>query len=682
MFGGEAMTKQTRSQKPKGKSILLQFLDKQVDKLHEALASSALVRFLRSYDKLQEWIDGSYFVSTVRRTTSALKKKIHKTPRREIGSESLGHKEVGIFVPASLHKSLKTRLSEAVEESIFLEKATAFLRALLFVPLISYGVFLFAFGLSTTVIQALVFFLQGQSSGAALDLFTGLALVLLSLPAMFKGYEPLIDCLQKSVLGSLILYSMFGADEGSNERKKVGSTNFLLFLAGVICGGATWLLPPMELIAFCAVLILAVGVIFVPEAGLLLLFVSFPFMGYLPHPSIVCGLTVLYVSACWLLKVALGKRSFSVDLCDAPMLVLMLWIFIGSLAGGQASMQSALLYLAMMFGYLTVANLLRSKLWIRRCSDGMILSSFAVAFIGLVQWATGASVTSAFSSPLILNCYLISVIPLVLARLSAEKGHRGKFHYLVVLLAQSICIFATSSRLALVVWLIEIVGFCLLSSRKTLPILLILALLVPVVFCILPLFGVMPDFAFPIADGRRDALRELFTLIGKAPLTGIGMSDGLMMLALSDGGAASMPELSNTFLRLAVQIGLPGLLVFLILITVWYMAGFTLVCSDRIGRREKCYIRGSIIAFTAMIVMGSFCYLWADYRLLMLFWALSGLYQAVRKYSKEHEVSKISEETPAQDIQWVNLDLYFDSNGTPKGSEYHSAMSKKGGNEK
>lgn len=675
------MTKHTHTSKPKGKSAILGYITKQIDSMYEALTGSALAEFLCGYDRLQVRIEGSFFVSFVRRLASTLKKRIRKSPRREIGSESLGHNEVGIFVPSSLHKSLKTRLSEAVEESVFIEKAIAFLRAMLFVPLISYGVFLFAFGLSTTVVQALVFFLQGQSSGAALDLFTGLALVLLSLPAMFKGYEPLLGCMKKSVLGNLILHSVFGADKSIEERETVSRTNLLLFLAGVLCGVVTWFLPPMELVALGAMLILAVGVIFVPEAGLLLLFICFPFLGYLSHTSIVCGLAVLYVGGCWLIKVALGKRSFSVELGDALVIALMLWIFLSAFAGGQASLQSALLYLAMIFGYLTVSNLLRSKLWIKRCSDGLILSSFAVAFIGLVQWATGNAVVSLFGSQLILCCYLLSVIPLTLARLSAQKGSRGKFRYLIVLLVQSGCIFATASRLALAVWLIEIIGYCLLSSKKTLPILIILALLTPVVLCILPLFGIMPSFELSFADGRREALRELLELIGKAPLTGIGMSDGLMMLALDEGGAALTPELSNTFLRLAVQIGLPGLLLFLMLITVWYMAGFSLLSGGYAGRREKCYTRSAIITVTAMLAMGTFCYLWADYRLLMLFWCLSGLYQAVRKYSKEHEFRKTDEEIPAHDVQWINMDLYFDGNGKPKGSSYRVAP-KKGGNEK
>lgn len=676
------MTKHTRSQKTKGKSALLRFFSRQVDRLYDAIAQSEIARFFCGYHKLQGWVEGSFFVGFIRQMTSALKKKLRKPPRREHISEKLDRDKVGIFVPSSLHKSLKTRLSEMVEESLFIEKAVSFFRMLLYIPLISYGVFIFAFGLSTTVIQALIFFLQGQASGAALDLFTGLSLVLLSLPVMFKGYEPLIDCLKKSVFGNLILHSMFGLDDSSSAQKSVNRANFLLFLAGVLCGTATLLLPPMQIVLLGVLLIVLIGVAFVPETGLLLLFACFPFLGALAHTSIVCGLAVLYVGVCWLIKVALGKRSFSFDLCDSLVLALMLIVFVSGFAGGQVSMQSALLYLAMIFGYVIVSNLLRSKLWIRRCSDGLILSSFAVAFIGLVQWMLDRPVYSVFGSHLILCCYLLSVIPPVLARLTAAEQRKDRFRYIVVLLVQTACIAAGGSRLAAAVWLIEVIGFSLLSSRKTLPILLVLALLCPIAACILPFFAdQLPSLSYAISEGRREVAIELMKLIGDAPLTGIGMGDGLLIAALSESGVGLTPELSNTYLRLAVQIGLPGLILFLLLLLVWYVAGFSLICSAG-GRREKCYTRGQIVGLTGLLFMGCFCYLWADYRLLMLFWALAGLYQAVRKYSIEHEYRKKDEAIPAENVQWVNLDLYFDAAGHPKGSEYHLAESEKGGNEK
>lgn len=676
------MTDRSRDRKRKHSGALLGMLDRQSGRLYEALAQSTLARFLCSYHKLEEWTEGSFFVGHIRRLGSAVKKKLHKPPRRELASESFDQREVGIFVPASLHKSMKTRLSEAIEGSVFTEKAVSFIRMLFSVPMISYGVFLFAFGLSTTVIQAFLFFMQGQASGAALDLFTGLALVLLSLPAMFKGYEPLIDCLQKSVFGSLILRSVFGVQNEQKSARSIGNANFLLFLAGAICGAITWLLPPMHLILLIAAGIVAIGVLFVPEAGILLLFTVFPFLGELSHTSITCALAMLYVGGCWLIKVALGKRSISIHPGDAIAIGLMLMIFLTGFAGGQTSMQSALLYLAMMFGYLITANLLRSKLWIGRCSDGLIVSSFAVALFGLVQWIRGEAVWSVFGSQLILGCYLLSVIPLTLARLSAATGNRGRFHYLFVLLVQSACIIATESSLAWAILLIELVGYGLLSSRKTLPILLVAVLLLPIVFCILPFFGVSISELIPSAvEGRGQAMLDLMAVLGKAPLTGIGMSDSLLLTALPDGSGALMPELGNTYLRLAVQLGLPGLLLFFVLVLVWYLASFSLIRGNA-DRREKCFTRGWIIGLTGSLVMGSFCYLWADYRLLMLFWCMAGLYQAVRKYSIEHESMIGDDEIPSHDVQWVNLDLYFDSMGNPKGSEYRSAESEKGGKNK
>lgn len=677
------MTKQPRGPKPGEKSMLLRLMGDRSDKLHDALMSSAVIRFLCSYPKLNSLASASFFGSLIRGLSATLKQKLGKTPRREIGTESLGKAEIGIFVPSSLRKSMKTRLSEAVEESIFLEKAVALLRSLLFVPMISYGVFLFAFGLSTTVIQAMLFFLQGQASSAALDLFTGLMLVLLSLPAMFKGYEPLYDCLKTSALGSLLLRSLFGIEGEPTERGGIGHANFVLFVIGMLCGCATWLLPPMEFILLLVTVLAAIGVLFVPEAGLILLLALFPFMGYLSHTSIVCGGALLYVGLCWLLKVALGKRSFSVDIGDAVVFALMLIVLIGAFAEGQASVESALLYLAMMTAYPITANLLRSKQWIRRASDGLILSSFTVAFIGLIGWIGEAPVRSVFGSPTVLGCYLTAVIPLTLARMSAAKTRNEKLGYLPILLVQCGCILASGARTAMLVCLIELVLFALLSTRRSLPIIVIVVLCLPIAACILPFFpDLFPSLSHPLAEGRPQAAAELLTLIGKAPLTGIGMSDHLLIRALPEDLLGIDSGLSSTYLRLAVQIGLPGLALFLLTMLVWYMAGFTLLRNDGANKREKCYTRGFLTTLTAMLVMGALCYLWSDYRLLMLFWSLAGLYRAVIKYSAGHEKRTSDGEIPAEDLQWVNLDLYFDSTGRQKGSELRSTASKKGGNEK
>lgn len=674
------MAKQTRAQKSKGQSVLLSCLGGWIDRIYEALAQSMLARFLCSYQSLQSLAAESFVVRSVRSLTASIKKKLQKPPRRENSSEMFRHDEVGIFVPSSLHKSLKTRLSEAVEESVILRKANVFLRMMLLVPLISYGVFLFAFGLSTTVVQAVMFFAQGQVAGAAIDLFVGLALVLLSLPTMFKGYEPLLGCLQKSVLGSLVLRSLFGLEGQVKGQANANQANFFLFLFGVFFGCVTRLIEPMILILIGLLLIVAIGIVIVPEAGVLLIFTFFPFTSYLPHPSIVCGIAVLYVGGCWLLKAMLGKRSISFDFFDALVYALMLWILICGCAGGQVSGQSALLYLAMMASYPITANLLRSKLWFRRCTDGLILSSAVVSLIGFGQWIGGGAVRSVFSGTLVLGCYLVSVIPVTLSRMRSAFGRNQKFRCFLALVLQCGCIVVSGSRLAMLIGLIEVVGFALLASKKTVRVLVALALVTPFAALLLPLFpNLLPTLSMPISAGRQAASLELLELIGKAPLTGIGMSDSLFYYALPDGAVGVRPELSNTFLRLASQIGLPGLFLFLFICLVALMAGCSLISNGAVGRREKCYTKGAVIALVARLIMGGLCYLWADYRMLMLFWSLMGLYQAVRSYSNLHERNSAEEDVPSEDVQWVNVDLYFDRNGRQSGQDYRTSDSKTGG---
>ena len=95
-----------------------------------------------------------------------------------------------------------------MENSIVIQKVRALFRRALYVSMMSYGVLFFSFGLFTTVMQALLYFLLRPTNDAALDLFVGLTLVLISLPIMFKGYEPMLDSFKESVTGHTLLRAL------------------------------------------------------------------------------------------------------------------------------------------------------------------------------------------------------------------------------------------------------------------------------------------------------------------------------------------------------------------------------------------------------------------------------------------------------------------------------------------
>ena len=355
------------------RSALLTLMHQGLGKLGGWFADSAVIRFFVSYDEMEDYAASSMAVGGVRQVTDNLKKKFSRKPRRERGTEQISPKEVGIFAPSSLPRSLKNRISEGVEGSVILAKTVRFLQKLLYMPMMYYGVFLFSFGLFTTVAQAsLYFWLRSDDVAAALDLFVGLALVLLSLLVMFKGYDPMMDSLRESIAGRFIIRMMNDRTMPDLPRKKHHSAGFF-FVAGMLLGLLTLATPPLQLIGTLLFVILAICVFFVPEAGVCALLFALPFLFVFSVPAEWPAMSILYIGICALFKVIVGKRSITFDFIDGWVLLFGFVVLSTGYSADADTLDSAMLYGAMILGYFVLSTFLLRDLLSRSFSALYIL---------------------------------------------------------------------------------------------------------------------------------------------------------------------------------------------------------------------------------------------------------------------------------------------------------------------
>lgn len=634
------MAKQKIPQKSSaGAGVLLTLMHRGLGKLGKWLADSSVVRFFMSYDEMEDYAASSLTVGGSGQVAKNLKKKFSKKPRRELGTETMSPKEVGIYVPGSLPRSMKNRISEAIEGSLILGQLTRFLQKLLYMPMMYYGVFLFSYGLFTTVSQAMLYFwLKSNDASVALDLFVGLSLVLLSLLIMFKGYDPLMDSLLESKCGSFIMRMFMDRPHTEMPRKKHHSAG-LFFIVGMLLGLLTLATPPLMVLATLLLIVFLIGVFFVPEVGVCALLFVLPMLSVLSVSPRVPVIAILYIGGCLLLKVLVGKRSITLDFTDGWVLIFLAIVLSTAPAERQTEVDSAFLYGAMISGYFVLSNILRSTLWIRRALNAISMSAFVVSIAGIADcflpidcsFLQGASDLS----PVL---FLIATIPLALVSMLCRETKRERAGHFMVFAAETAYLVLLGSDTGLWALVAELLFFFLFYTRKTWTVLLIMLLSLPIVS-----YWVSPDFTGLWTRVTQNARGQIWKGLGSvfemAPLSGIGMDDSILQKAIERtiGSPDVDLTLSNTFLRILVQVGIPGLIVFAMFLLLWYVSGFTLLYKCGTKERYTVLHLGFMAALTGLLLAGNLTYLWSDSCLLLLFWMCAGIARALRRHARRHQ---------------------------------------------
>ncbi len=662
----------SRPEEAKERSLLLSLMHRGLSKLKTLLKKSAILQFLTGYDQMEAYAEDSFLVRSYRSIKDKIRRKLTKKPRRELGTEQISPNEVGIFATSTLPRSVKHRISEATEESRVLGKTKSILKGLLRVPMMSYGVFIFSFGLFTTVMQALLYFLLSSSEGAALDLFVGLALVLVSLPILFKGYEPMIEHFGDSLFGNL-LFRVFRDSSSAAKAQKTARPTLLFFLAGMVFGLLTYFTPPISLLILLAVIAAAVCVLYVPETGVCLILFTLPFFSGVAHASILCASAILYTGFCLLLKVMIGRRSLSFGLLDGAVLLFGLIVLSTGLAGGDAVWDSAMLYAAMISGYFILANLLRNPAWIKRCVSSLIASSALVTVTGILACFFDFSIRLALlDDPTVATFYLLAVtVPSLAMMLKAERA-RGRFFYFLAVLANVTYLLLLSSPIGIFALCVELLVFFFFYTRKTWTVLLLGVLLLPMLsYVFWPEFGALIDQM--AQSGRMELWRALGGVFANAPLSGIGMSDRTLLDAISMQTATDL-SMGSTWLRLLVQVGIPGLVAFLLILLLWYAAGLSLVRRHSVRERPVCFHLAFTASLTGLLISGGVSYLWSDNRMLLLFWMMAGICRALQRSAKRSTEPPAEETADAleEGIQRAELELTFAPDTNRKDEEYES----------
>ena len=460
----------------------------------------------------------------------------------------------------------------------------------------------------------------------------------LSASVLLRSSKSVSRCMRRSLFLRWLLFDFCGLSEsilavGSVRRERGWS----FILAGCLIGGlgVLWSATAVALILLGGVLLTLLSA--VPELAFLLLFLLLPFLNLTAHPTLM--LTAAVAVCCGLCgcKAISGKRQVYWSRADGLVLWLCCLFFLsGVISYGDLS-EGLLRGLLLFSAWFPIRLLLLNSIWRRRAFFAMSISSFVCAVWGILQYVLGKAelrrvdtarfgdiggrVCGLFGNPNLFAIYLLFTVPLSLGLAFHRKGWVGRAFFFSAFGVGSLCLVFTWSRGAWIAWMLSVLLFLMLCSRRS------LSCLFAVGICGSGLISYLTDSS---ANYRIHTWRGVCRMLRSHPW-GIGCGESAfrsVFPAYAVSGTESVMHPHQIFLQVFTETGLAGLLLFAVIL--WHLLrGFVRFCgsmSEGMRRTEGVTL---FCILTGGLVMGCFDSLWYHYGLFWLFWSLCAMLKTV-----------------------------------------------------
>lgn len=624
------MKRHAKLKRAAGKSLILTRLNRFSASLYKKLAAGFFGRALSSYDEAQRLAENSLLARLVKRSSAAFFQKAVRP--------------------------LKRALARSFENSRVIGAVSSALGHLRLCSLRVYGTFFLSFGLYTLLVFLIKRYAVLSGAPSLIHLMTGATLVLISLP-LFFSHRPLSELILSSALLRAFLFSFAGLRPELLEPRGsigVGRKN-IAFIFGMIFGALTFFVSPLTILFALSVLILAYIILLSPEFGVVLSLFAAPFLVLLENATIPLCLAVLYTAFCFVIKLIRGKRVIKFDLLDLFVALFGLTMLAGGFisADRDGSMAQAGVYACLLLGYFLCVNLLSTAEWLGRAVRALTASAVIVAVWGIVEQFFGrlesgwldtrlfsdirVRVSSAFENPNMLGEYLVIVIPLATARLLLSKNAAKALGRLTMLAVLFGCLVLTWSRGAWLGFLAGLVLFFLICSEKALSAFILGAFTLPFIPLVLPeriwqRLSSIGSLADTSSTYRLNIWRGVARLCRDFYLGGIGVGEAAFQKIYAEYSlpAITTPHTHHLYLQILVETGLFGLLVFLVVLFFFAQSSFSHLGRTE-NRASRLYAAAALSGITGALVQGFTDYIWYNYRVYFIFWAVVGIAAAFRR---------------------------------------------------
>ena len=388
----------------------------------------------------------------------------------------------------------------------------------------------------------------------------------------------------------------------------------------------------------------------IPEWTMVALLLSFPFLGYLPHPTLLLTLLVCLALAFWAWQRVIGKRRPRLETVDFMVLLLaMAFILAGALVriGWKEAFLQGITRSLLLFIYFPAVDFFRCSVWRKRGAFALQISGGIAAFLGILQYFQGKAllgwvdltrfsdiggrVTGGFGNPNVFSVYLLLVLPISLVFLFQEKSPlTSRFFALICLSFELLCLVLTWSRGAWLGAIFSLFLFLLLFSRFTRkcllwgsPLLLSLPFFLP--HNIINRFLSIGDLKESSIQYRLWVWKGVGRMLWEHPF-GIGLgyenfSARYHLYAVS--GTETVIHTHQIFLQIFCELGVIGAILFLLFLGLLLFKLLKKPVQSRLDHELRLF--GGGIGLLGVLVAGLFDNIWYHYGVFCLFWIMAAL---------------------------------------------------------
>ena len=512
---------------------------------------------------------------------------------------------------------------------------------------------------------------------------------------MILASVPLISSsksLLKVVAESVFLRSLLEDCAGIPEEKfkalhasKGKSGYFAAIIFGILTSALTYYVSPLKIVAAIAILAF-VGIVFnFPEIGVMSTIFFAPFLGFFERAGTLLAVMVIISALSYGFKLIVGKRSVKFRVVDIMLVIFAALMLAGGIitSGGERSLASAIMYVILLLMYFLVVNLINTKEWLDRCLSAIAIPSGIVAAVGILGYASvnmpgrwidagmfaniESRAVATFDNPNMLATYLILTAPFVwMYLIRRETSGSGRVIAVLATLSSSVCMILTWSRGGWLGMIAAVTVFFVANYKYTLKYFLLIGLSSPLWINLLPgnianRFASIGNLADSSSYYRLYTWKGTLRMIADHYLGGIGVGDSAFSHVYplyAYVGTEITAHSHNLFLELTVELGVMGLVMFLIAIFMIVQRGFGCIKYNPENKHVVSAVSAAIAGLAGALVHGVVDHIWYNYRVFFMFWVVAAFICAFANvYQRKPRVSELNYKD--SDANEASLDVIF-----------------------
>lgn len=630
------------------RGYILGSLTKLAVTVKDKLEESALWRFMHEDSALGDAVNESAIINSPELIKNKFSKNKNKRKEKTLaGRKPLkrAQERVGAIDASDLPKRFGYVFGGAVRESKVIAFFDTLWSRICDMPASLVGAMLLLTSISSFAVSLIEHIIKISVDYDTFTMCFSAVMFLIALLLLGSGTKSIYEIFSQSLFGSLFLKDVMGArfvsgsDNDERHKKSAASPNafLVILLCLVICAISLWAGFVKVLLA-CLVISLVVAILKMPESGIILLLVAFPWAAMLENGIMVLAAVSVLITFSWIMKLAVGKRVYSVRLIDIVVGAFLVYYLLAGVWGGNGSyeIQRSVCYLLVGMLYFPISSLIRSTEWINRSMRAYVVGTIVVSFIGITQFivrniSAGGKIifgiTSVMGGNQSLSAYLI--VGIFIGIIVGKNTPKTGISFKISLIMNLVCLALAGSRTAYLAFAVAILIYLLMRKSGivgalafSLPFVIAIWIMMPET--IRSSVGVLLENTDVGIRSKMFVWSNVLEHTKDYIWLGIGTGESALKALWSDC-LEYLPrslQFYNLYITTVVQTGIVGLVLLLVFVILALQRGFFILHESEkdsyFNKMSACIVS----AFISLLVFGFGNSLWQDASLYVLFFVV------------------------------------------------------------